>query len=202
MPRCEKTYFVGGVNAAGKSTFLDELKKRGPEFSVFYSSQKFMRWLEIEPGNYKALRSLPDKFKNQEFDRMMRGVLEEAEGQEKILIIDAHYLNLRRGEIYDVTGSWMALVDAFFLVTADHQTIWRRIQGDQSDKGRNRALFAKDSRPQEQQALLKSYVAQTEEKMRQVSDEYGIPCFIILNEDNRLGESIKLFLDHHRSLSK
>lgn len=104
MPGKENIYFVGGVNAVGKSIFLEELRKTQPEFEIFRASPHFIKWLGLEPGDYEKLRAIPDHIKNREFDRMIRSIIQGRPNKQKTFIIDAHFLNLRNGVIYDVTG--------------------------------------------------------------------------------------------------
>lgn len=201
MNRKEKIYFFGGVNGAGKSTFLAELEKSASEFEIFQASSQFMKWLGLEPGDYQSLRAMPEEVKNRGFEKMIQYLVDKRPGSQKALIIDAHYLNLRNGEIFDVTGEWIKLMNALFLITANHQTLWGRLRKDLETKGRERNLFPQGSTEEKQKRLLADYTDQTLNKVQILSQKYKIPFFIIENSDNQLSEAVRLFLIHHESLA-
>lgn len=198
-------YFVGGVNGVGKSSFLQELSVRHPEFEIFRGSTKFMECLGIEPGDYETMRKLPDDYKNKELDKMMRWVLENGVLSEKTLIIDAHYYNYKRGEMINATGDWISLLDALFVVSASPATILRRVELDEIRSGHKRDLLPFEAEESQKIELLDKFLRMTIDKARELSEKYGIPYFVINNDAEGVDLAVDEFLKYHsatRSVQK
>ncbi|OGM21572.1 hypothetical protein A2714_05050 [Candidatus Woesebacteria bacterium RIFCSPHIGHO2_01_FULL_38_9] len=192
--------FVGGINGAGKSTFLTEVEKRDPDIEIFHASPRLMELLGLVKDDYDGLRALPDSVKDVAFDSMMRQAV--ADHGVKTLLIDAHYLNLRRGKVTDVTGSWLEIMNALFLITAEPNNVLTRINNDQLRTGRDRALFPEASTIEQQSDILTGYIQATMDKVKAVSAEYSIPLFVINNEEGLIVQTVQTFLDIHAQLQR
>ena len=108
----KKLYFFGGLNGVGKSTFLREIGEHFPDTEVFKGSSRFMEWLGLQPGDYTSLRALPDNYKDSQLDMMMRNIVRKP--RDRVLLIDAHYLNYKAGELLEATGEWLGSMSALF----------------------------------------------------------------------------------------
>jgi len=193
-----KAYFVGGVNGVGKSTFLHELTSKHPEFRVVKGSSMFMDRLGISQGDYDSLRALPEDYKKEESDKMMKELLSEAPSDDKTLLIDAHYFNYKRGQMVDASGEWMSLLDALFVISGDIDEVSKRILEDKKD----RDLFPESFSEKQKKELLGKYLSGTIQKAREISEKYGVPFFIINNESGKIDDTIKSFLSTHNSVVK
>ncbi|RJR24754.1 hypothetical protein C4578_02435 [Candidatus Microgenomates bacterium] len=191
-----KAYFVGGVNGVGKSTFLAEVSTKHPEFRVVKGSSAFMKWLNLEPGDYDSLRVLPDGYKRIELDRMMNDLLSKPSTDGKIMLIDAHYFHYKRGEMVDTTGEWLSVLDAMFVVTGDTEEVLNRIAKDSKD----RDLFPREASFEEQRVLLEKYLKKTIQKAREMSERHGVPFFVLNNAERNMEETIRTFLDAHAGI--
>jgi len=196
-----KIYFVGGVNGVGKSSFLKELSSRYAGFEIFCGSTEFMKWLRFKEGNHKNLMNLPDAYKDLELKKMMRWVLEKDVRKNKTLIIDAHYLNYKEGSLVDVTGPWMSLLDALFVISASPKNILKRLKNDKK-RGRIRNLLPGGIPQDEKVKIIDKFLKLTIKKAQEISKRYGTPLFIINNEDNYLNEVIKEFLKCDSAITK
>lgn len=188
-----KIYFVGGVNGVGKSSFLRELSFRYPRFELFRGSEKFMEWLGLKPGDYQKLRSLSDAYKDTELNKMMRQVLQKGGPEGKTLIVDAHYLNYKEGNVVDATGEWMVILDALFVVSASPQIILKRLENDEK-VGRDRNLLPNGVSRIEKIRLIDKFLKLTLKKAQEISQRYQIPYFVIDNNDNDLTRAVNEFL--------
>lgn len=190
------SYFIGGVNGVGKSTFLKEVVARHPEFSVVKGSAALMEWLDIEPGDYESLRKLTNEFKHQEFDKMMEDLLSQPSTDGKVMLIDAHYFHYKRGEMIDTTGDWMSMVSALFIITADTDIVLKRVAGDSKD----RDLFPLGIPEDTQRRILTKYLEGTIQKAQEISDKYRIPFFVLENTQDDMDGNITRFLEAHMGI--
>lgn len=197
----EKIYFVGGVNGVGKSSFLSKLSSKHSEFKVFWGSAEFMKWLRLKQGDYRGLRDLSDTYKDLELDKMMKVVLQKGAPKNKTLIIDAHYLNYKKGKVVDATGLWMSLLDALFIVSASPETILKRLKNDKKI-GRSRNLLPWEISQVDKITLINKFLRLTLEKAQEISKKYKIPYFVIDNNDNGLDRAIEEFLRYDSVIIK
>ncbi len=184
------TYFIGGINGVGKSTFLKEVVLKSPEFKILKASSAFMEYLNIEQGDYDSLRDLPDDYKKQEFDKMMEGVLVESSTDEKILLVDAHYFHYRRGEMFDTIGEWLSMMDAMFVVTADTIDIFNRVSNDEKE----RDLFPINFNEQQQKQMINIYLERTISFAKQLSEKCNVPLVVLENKQNKIKSTVNMFL--------
>lgn len=193
-------YFLGGINGVGKTTFLTEIQSLKLGFSVIRTSLKLFEWLDIPLGDYSKLRALPATYKNIQLENMMYSILKDDFYNNKDTIIEAHYLNLNMGAIYETIGQWVSEIDAFILINSEIKIVWNRIKNDSSN--RNRDLFPINSTKSEQIALLEKYATLTKLKAKEISCQYKIPLLIIENEDNHLSRAVNSFLEFHNTLKE
>jgi|WetSurSiteA1Bulk_404760.scaffolds.fasta_scaffold21394_1 adenylate kinase len=193
-----KVYFVGGINAVGKTTLLNEVKFVKPEFEIVRGSEFFMKWLGIRPGDYDSLRSLSDEHKNIEFDKMMRWLVEQKPKEGKHLVIDAHYLNIKPEGIVNVTGDWISLMDALFVITAPNIEVLDRMEKDEKKKGRSRSIFPELSTSQEKLDLIKSFQDRTLLLAKNLSNKFHLPLIEIKNRNGEISIAVDEFVKSHQ----
>lgn len=187
---------VGGVNGVGKSTLLREIATIDPRYEVFWGSRQLMKYLGISTDNYVSLRQLPDEYKRGKFNQLMEEVLKEH--RHKTLLVDAHLFHYKRGEVVDSTGDWMGNLDGIFVVVASPEEILGRIEKDKE----RRDLFPEDLSQQQKLDTVEDYLQQTEEKAREISERFGIPCLVIINSEGNLDSSIRQLLEQDTRLRK
>lgn len=186
------TYFVGGVNGVGKTTLLKKIAETQPGFVVVKGSEELMKWLGI-PGDYEALRALPDEQKREEWARCLERLFEANQGRS--LLVDGHYLNLIDGVVTSVMGEWACRFDAFVLVTAPTVDILRRID---KDSDRDRALFKLDE--PDRYGRTEQYQQQTRAEFDKEVAECAVPGLIIHHLQRQTPKAVKEFLDFHTAL--
>lgn len=185
-------YFVGGVNGVGKTTLLRAIAEASPSFRIVKGSERFMQHLGI-PGNYDALRRLPEEVKSREWSNCLEQILDETYDLHQDLLLDAHYLNLIEGQVTTVTGVWMETFDAAVLVTASAEEILGRIQQDLRD----RALFYDEA---DELAILKSYLEATEKEFSRCVKDYGLSGLKLIQGNGGTQEAVQEFLKFDVSL--
>ncbi len=188
-----KIFFVGGVNGVGKTSFMKELSRCRPDFEIYYGSERFMKWLNIQPGDYKSLRNMSDSYKNAEMNTMMTKYLSDCLPQGRTIVIDAHYFNYKNGNIVDTTGEWMSLLDGLFVLFAKPEIILQRIKKD-VNLGRKRDLFPDNVLMNKKIEIIKTFLNLTSLKAQQISKKYRIPYFVI-NNNGKLETTISQFLN-------
>ena len=187
------SYFVGGVNGVGKTTLLDAIAKTQPGFRVVKGSNVLMDYLGI-PGDYEALRTLPQEEKIDQFGRCLEGIFSH---QNENTLVDAHYLNLIRDEVYMATGEWLCHFNALVLVTAPTRQILGRIR---RDRNRDRALFRVDRSLQERS--LTDYKWKTLQEFQRQQEECAVPGLIISHQENGTAAAVQQFLEFHKEVQK
>lgn len=121
-------YFVGGINGAGKSTFVKKVAANNPGFVAWHGSSEFMRWLNLKPGDYDALRVMDDEYKIKEFGKLVEWTLDHFTGN--TILIDSHFVRSVAEETYSVTGDWMHRMSGLVHLTALPTTVLERIHMD------------------------------------------------------------------------
>ncbi len=192
-----RVYLVGGVNGVGKSSLLQEISANYPEFEVFKGSAKFMEWLGLPPGDYKALQELPDDYKNLEVCKMMMQIFKSKPRPGKTLLIDAHYFNYKQGALIDATGEWVSFLDALFVVLAPPETILQRLELDQTTKDRARDILPPNADYNKKIEMLYGFIQATINKAQELSQKYKIPYFLINNGSEGFGHAVEEFLGYH-----
>lgn len=189
------SYFLGGVNGVGKSTFSTEIVTRNPEFSLIKGSSFFMEWLGLDLGDYSSLRLLPKRYKHKELNRMMISLLSSPSNKKSVLI-DAHYFHYNYGRLIDATGKWMSMVDVLLVVTADVKKILSRIEKD----NKNRDLFYDKISEKEKELMIEHYLEETLQKAQKISNKYKIPLFVLDNSEDNTKGIVKNFLEIHNKI--
>lgn len=183
-------FFLGGVNGAGKTTLLQKIKEARPEYEVIKGSQTFMEYLGI-PGDYDALRAMPEPEALQKLEEMLDGLL----AKHKNFIFDAHYLNLVRGKVKSVTSSYLNKFDALLLLKVSPETVLERT----SKETRDRALFPEGLKDYEQFDMLRDYIDQYDQEFEHLCRSYDMPGKV-LNGEGSPGQVLQEFLDFESGL--
>lgn len=183
-------YFIGGVNASGKTTLLYKIKEYLPYFEIIKGSHELMTALNVG-DDYEKLRLLPTQVKEDALAKVMNNVL----SREDHLIVDAHYLNIVRGEIFPVTGDWIKGFDALLLMDISVDLAMERIKMDTRD----RALFPSDIGVEAQYAMYGMYIEEYKKEFKNLCDKYNLPGYI-LNADLGADAACQQFLVFHETL--
>jgi len=180
MKKMAQAYLLGGVNGVGKSKLFERLQESRPEMDVVHTASLLMEWLDIKPGDYDSLRSLPDRDKNRECGNAIRARLARA-AIEQTVVFDFHYLNLIDGVMGPtVEGAWPAVMNGLIMVDARPDTVYRRVRGD----ARDRRLFPQ-GRPlpaEGEKATIANFVGQTRAEFGRLAASYALPNLVIGND--------------------
>ncbi len=196
-----KSYFVGGVNASGKSTFVKTLCLGQAGWHPVSGSQELMSWLKLLPGDYQSLRKLPRAFTVSSYSSLVRDLIERkrAGNNTNALVFNSHYLDLVEGYSYATIDEecWNEF-DGLVLLTAAIETILHRIEKDE----RARGLFPPAATLDEKKGILQEHIAKSRDLFETMADRYGIPKLVITNEDGELEDAVAKFNKfHHGSIS-
>jgi|GEM_PF-2314254 len=190
-------YYVGGVNGAGKSAFLNKLLTERPDWNIVHSSISLMEYLSIS-GNYQALRAMPRTEVNDYFATFISELLQRSDGATD-LVVDAHFLNLVHGKTYEtISGDWISKFGAMVLITATADEILRRIDLDSGT--RDRSLFNMGLSEQERYQVLNQYLVATRLYCERLASRYKIPLIVLTNTDGQLDKTVTNFLSADRQL--
>jgi adenylate kinase len=176
--------YAGGVNAVGKSTLLKEAAKK-LDYEYVHGTTGLLNFLGFDK-DYEKLRALKQEERDIKYRKYIENLLESG-GQN--FLLDAHYLGLVRGKVDRVTDSWLKDFDAFVLISASLEDVWKRIESD--SKTRDRALFPADMPEAEMKHLLSEYQKQTSDEFKRLAELYKKPFVEILNEENKLGAGVQ-----------
>lgn len=176
--------YVGGINAVGKSTLLKEAAER-LGYRYIHATTGLLDSLGFGK-DYEKLRALTQRERDIKLGEYIRDLLHDRGSR---FLLDGHYLGLVRGEVNRLTDSWLKDFDMLVLVSAPLGDIWRRIESD--SKTRDRALFPADISEEEKKEMLLRYQKQTAEEFGRLAKLYEKPHVEILNEENRLKESVQ-----------
>ncbi len=184
--------YVGGVNGSGKSTILAEVTRQKPEFTIIHSVTAFTEWLGF-PGDYEKLRAIPPEEGIQKLSQFMDVLLAKPID---ILLFDSHYLNLVRGVIKPVMGPWIKKFDVLILISADIDSILKRIESD----SRDRALFPPEATKETCEAIYKNYCKQYKDVFHQLALQYNLPSKEIENSEGEISQVAQELIDivNHR----
>lgn len=169
-------YFVGGINGAGKSHFITNLKDVRPEYVTVDGSKEFMKWLGFGQ-DYEKLRNLMPEIRDAKLAEFISQTLNKSEAE--TLIYVGHFIVLVRGEVIDVTRDWMSRFDGVVLIKAKPEVILQRISQDD----RNRALFKEGTSDEKALKILKNYSLKENVAFLELTDKYGIPSLLLDNSD-------------------
>lgn len=195
-------YFVGGVNGAGKSTFLKKLalRDKGAKFTIVSGSREFMKWLGINPGKYSHLQKLDDKYKKRELGMMIKSIVRNSGQNKKTLLFDGHYLHYKRGAMVSALGGWIKFFKALFLIDAPAKVIVDRIYMDRKRRLNDRDLFPIGMSRKQKEKIIDFYRKITMDKVREISRRYGIPYFVI-SSDKSPREMLAEFIHFHNKVT-
>jgi hypothetical protein len=186
-------YYVGGANAAGKSSVLRHAAQLDPNIEIIHGTRLLMRELGIEHSDYEAIRALPQLQLREVYGQAVRTLL--AEPTPKHRIFDSHYLNIRRGQVHSITGGaeWVDLFDGLVLIYADIDASWQRIMADHAT--RDRALFPAGLAEHEARAMYAQYIADTVAEFEKLAALYDLPHLIIDNSHQTTEASARQLLE-------
>lgn len=184
-------YFLGGVNASGKTTLLHKIKEFIPYFEIVKGSKELMTNMNIGE-DYEKLRNLPNDYKLEKLNELVSNLLAKHEN----MIFDGHYLNLIRGERVQVTGDWLSEFDAFLLMDISPDLAIKRIGLDTRD----RALFPEGMDLKGQHDMYGVYIKENKDKFDEICSRYNKPGRV-LNADLGADGACQEFLVFHESLS-
>ncbi len=165
--------FIGGINGVGKSTLISEIEKI-KKCRIIHGSALLMERMGLNKDDYDSLRKLPDKLKDEEWDKAMNYVIETSEiGQ--CTLIDSHYLHIKLGIITNVLGDWISSMDGLFLISASSSEIYRRINIDANRKGKKRNIFTNG--PVSPTGEVEKYLSSELQIARDAAANNSIPFF-------------------------
>ena len=179
-------FYVAGINRVGKSTVLNSMCERDNNMVHVKGSALLMEALGIPPGDYHQLNDYDNETKQREFGRIITEYCDKYGDSEETYFIDAHLLNLIKGKVSDVTGSWMSGLSGIVLVEAPISDIYARIQ---SDTGRTRELFPTTEAGTELDRLLQ-YMTQTRERFIEVAATYELPSVLVMNHHGEIESAV------------
>jgi adenylate kinase len=184
-------YYFGGINGVGKTTLIDAIVHRA-DFEAIQLTRRLISFLGL--AGYDELRARSQADNRRDLAHLMDELIVGAET--KHYLLDAHYLNLRKGEVDRITDTWIKDMSALILVKADPAEIYRRIKHDNKD----RALLADELPADQYIERLRQYQDQTEAEFAQLAKLHMLPSLIIEN-NNDIAQSTERFLAFHKTLS-
>ncbi|MEK6839911.1 MAG: AAA family ATPase [Nanoarchaeota archaeon] len=194
-----KFVFAGGINGSGKTTVLNLVVTNNKEISLIKGSEFFMKWLGIKMGDYKTLQKLPDREVLSEQSKMIRHLVnKESFGKsKKIIIIDAHFINIRNGKAQEWVGDWMSMMHAMILIKANSKDVLRRIKSDEKKSTRDRNIFTKDADSKYKIKSIETFNKKSEQVFKRYARMYNKPNKTFLNGNEqfiKVAENISRFL--------
>jgi adenylate kinase len=179
--------YVGGVNASGKSTLLEEVSKIS-NYDHIRGSAGLLNHLGFN-GDYEKLRALSDEESKAAYRQYLQELLE----MENNFLLDAHYLSLVRGDVRTGTNDLIEKFDAFILISAPLETVWHRISTDSSK--RDRAMFPSEMNTVEMKKMLAEYQQQTKDEFLRLAKLYKKPYLEVVNEQDHLDNAAVTLLE-------
>jgi len=183
--------FVGGVNGVGKSTILRRVTQIDKRFEVIHLASGIMQQLGLAPGSYDALRDTPSKAQSAATTIMMQALVSRKTQQ--VRLIDGHYSYLIEGTQRSATDTWIKLLDAYVLVTAAPEVIWRRINSD--EVLRDRDLFTADSSDAAKQAQLAQFIKVDETDFEALAKAHQKDHFVLTHNDDDVDRAAKQLIN-------
>jgi hypothetical protein len=185
-------YFMGGVNASGKSTLAREISSVKPEFEVIHTGAAIMERLGIAPGDIDTLRALPEVDKRRENEAMLSELTRRSLGRSALY--DSHYLNMIEGKVTRlIIGRGPFDLDGLLLVEAKPEVLYERIKRDAPTK--NRRLFPHDVTPARALDILNVYTRRTREECNRLAKTFNLPTLILQNDTDQLDNAVEQFIE-------
>ncbi len=166
--------FVGGCSGVGKTTLLQSVKQK--DLNIIHATSSFMLWLGIK-NDYEALRKLPDP----ERERLLNQFMQELVSKSDSFVLDSHYSIMINGKVKNSINGWVKSMDAFVLITAPCEVIFKRIKNDSS---RERALFPEFASEQDKLNLLQFFQDHLRAQSKELSYSLDKPYYELTNVDD------------------
>lgn len=102
-----------------------------------------MKWLGIKKEGYRKFQSLPDEKILKELGKIMNYLTKRKKFSrfKKVILIDAHFINVRNGKAQNWVGDWLSVMDGLVLVKAAPTEILKRMESDEKKSSRQRNIF-------------------------------------------------------------
>lgn len=192
--------FLGGVNSTGKTTLINVLATANRNINVCYGSKEFFKWLRLKEGDYNSLENLSDEYKDLELSKMIPFLVKEVEYMTgTIWIFAGHFGRINNSTIMPAVGNWISNFDLIVLLTADPQTIIKRIKEDFNSGARKRdkllGMIESSSNPLK---IFTELLKQTEQISKKISSKYGVPLLKLNSSKHNPIQLSKQILNHIR----
>ncbi|MCA9373115.1 hypothetical protein KC921_03405 [Candidatus Woesebacteria bacterium] len=177
MNKDKKIYYLGGVNAVGKSAFERELALAHPDrFQVVHGAGKLMEYLGLQPGDYAGLRGIARGRKAEAFSDLVFDLANNRD--ERSTILSTHFAIMNQGNIeWNTKEPWLSNVDALVLFRASMEVLFSRIAAD--DRDRN--LFTPGLSENEQKAQLRMFAWREVQRARSLARQHNLPLLVFDN---------------------
>lgn len=184
---------MGGINGSGKTTVLSSIIANNKEIGFIKGSEFFMKWLGVKKGDYKKLQSLPDKDVLKRQEEMIRYIINKKTfgKSKKIVIIDAHFINIRNGKAQEWVGDRISIMDVLLLIKANPADILRRIELDEKESVRNRNIFPVCADRKRKINLIKIFTGKNEHIFKKYARMYNKQNAIFLNKNGQSAKTAK-----------
>jgi len=177
--------YLGGINGSGKTTVAQVVSRRLPNLHIVHGSRELMRQLNLSENDYKTLRSIPEKIKEEAFIELLQNL--KSKNSNRTIIVTAHYVKILEGRITPSLGDWYGYFDKLILVTGSSREIFNRIIVDQiSNRRTGRDLFGGLEEEEDKIEFLQKAQNTSRQVVEQVFKEFKIPYFLLLNPDGKM----------------
>ena len=192
-------YYIGWVNGVGKWSIISSLLDY-PNTFHYQGSSILMKKLWLPEGDYKNLRALERKYKDDMFEEAIWEILtgiEQSADPKAMHLFDAHYLNLVEWNIFNACNQQIiSNMDCLVLVTADTKEVLTRIQ---KDVFRDRKLFTTQEFDPD---IYTHYINQTTLTAKQLAQAYNKSFLEIRNPEWGLNQAVEQLMMYHKSQIK
>lgn len=180
--------FVGGVNGVGKTSISGILSKKALVKTV-HGTSELMKRLGVPIGDYAQFRMFPEEMKERAFEETLRSLA--LRYTEDTLLVTGHYVKILEGKVTRSIGHWYKSCSALLSLTADPESIFRRVFSDEKNGRRSeRKLFGQGMSSAEKVSLIERAQEESIGVMKLASRQFRVPCFCIENQDDRQNQAV------------